>query len=257
MSKSKLGVTLYTLRDFCQTTPAVAETLKKVSAIGYKVVQLSGIGQAVDPRDLGKIISDMGLTAAATHVGWDRFLNNLDAVIEEHKLYNCEHAAVGCLPQDYWCAEGLDRFIDEAIPVAEKLNQAGLDFSYHNHSHEFVRYGEKTWLEMLYERTDPKLIKAELDVYWVQHGGGDPAAWIRKCAGREPILHLKDMLIVPQAEQRFAEIGEGNLNWPTILAAAAESGVEWYIVEQDDCFGRDPFESLAMSYNNLKGMGLA
>ena len=65
------------------------------------------------------------------------------------------------------------------------------------------------------------------------------------------------MVITPEREQRFAEIGEGNLNWPAILAAAQEVGVEWYFVEQDRCYGRDPFESLAISYRNLVAMGLS
>jgi sugar phosphate isomerase/epimerase len=65
------------------------------------------------------------------------------------------------------------------------------------------------------------------------------------------------MAVTPEREQRFAEIGEGNLNWPAILAAAAESGVEWYLVEQDRCYNRDPFESLDISYRNLRAMGLS
>ena len=109
----------------------------------------------------------------------------------------------------------------------------------------------------LYEQAPPEMLKAEIDVFWIQAGGGDPAAWIRKCAGREPILHLKDMAMGPDREQRMAEIGEGNLNWPAILQAAEESGVEWYLVEQDNCYDRDPFESLAISYRNLRAMGLS
>jgi sugar phosphate isomerase/epimerase len=58
-------------------------------------------------------------------------------------------------------------------------------------------------------------------------------------------------------EQRFAEIGEGNLNWPAIMEAARKGGVEWYLVEQDRSYDRDPFESLAISYRNLKAMGLS
>ena len=110
---------------------------------------------------------------------------------------------------------------------------------------------------MLYEQADPNMLKAELDVYWVQAGGADPAFWIAKCAGREPLLHLKDMTMGPGREQRYAEVGEGNLNWLAILAAAKEGGVEWYLVEQDLCYDRDPFESLAISYRNLNAMGLA
>jgi sugar phosphate isomerase/epimerase len=93
-----------------------------------------------------------------------------------------------------------------------------------------------------------------LDTYWVQHGGGDPAAWILKLKGRMPVIHLKDMVIADK-QQTMAEVGEGNLNWPAILSACQEAGVEWYAVEQDIC-RRNPFESLAISYRNLKAMGL-
>ena len=140
--------------------------------------------------------------------------------------------------------------------MGRQLKLLGLSYGYHNHSHEFERFGVRTVMEILYEETDPEYVFAEIDTYWVQHGGADPALWVRKCAGREPLLHLKDMRITPQREQRYAEVGEGNLNWEAILAAAREGGVEWYLVEQDQCYDRDPFESLAISYRNLRAMGL-
>ena len=61
--------------------------------------------------------------------------------------------------------------------------------------------------------------------------------------------------MTPGREQRYAEIGEGNMNFEAILKAAAESGVEYLLVEQDDSYDRDPFESLAISFNNLRDMG--
>jgi len=257
MGKHVLGAQLYTVREFTQTLPDIAETLKKVADIGYTAVQISAFGP-VAPQEVARLIEDNGLTVAGTHVRWHRFLNELDEVIAEHKMWCCTHAAIGGLFTPEYCSlDGLKRFLDELGPVAEKLAQEGIDFSYHNHNHELVRYGEKTWLEMLYEQAPPEMLKAEIDVYWIQAGGGDPAAWIRKCAGREPLLHLKDMAVGPNREQRMAEIGEGNMNWPAILQAAEESGVEWYLVEQDECYGRDPFESLAISYRNLRAMGLS
>ena len=75
------------------------------------------------------------------------------------------------------------------------------------------------------------------------------------CAGREPLVHLKDMVITAEREQLFGEIAEGNLNWPAILDACKEAGVEWYIIEQDHCL-RDPFESLGISLKNVQAMGL-
>jgi len=68
------------------------------------------------------------------------------------------------------------------------------------------------------------------------------------------IVHFKDMTVV-NGEPVMAEVGEGNLNWPRIIAACRETGVQWYAVEQDTC-RRDPFESLGISLRNLKDMGL-
>jgi len=256
MTQPRLGAQLYTVRQFCKTLPEIAETLKKVADIGYTAIQISGFGPA-DAHDVAKVVADTGLTVAGTHTAWPRFLNDLNAVIEEHRLWNCPHPAIGGLPQEYRSRQGLDRFLNELVPVAEKLAQAGMTFSYHNHNHELVRFGRKSWLEMLYERADPQHLKAELDTYWIQAGGADPVAWIRRCAGRQPLLHLKDMAITADCQQRFAEIGEGNLNWPDILQAARQSGVEWCLIEQDECYERDPFESLAISYRNLRAMGLS
>lgn len=254
MSKPVIGAQLFTLREHVKTISDIAVTLKKVTDMGYTTVQLSGMGP-VDPAELATVIADAGVTVAATHVGWPRFLKELDAVIEEHKLWKCRHPAIGGLPNEYFCEDGVKRFLDELAPIAERLAAEGMDFSYHNHNHELARHGRRTWLAALYEDGSPSVVKAEIDTYWIQAGGGDPAAWIRKCAGREPLLHLKDMCVTSTREQRFAEIGEGNLNWTAILKAAEEGGVEYMLVEQDNCFGRDPFESLAISCRFLKGLG--
>ena len=256
MAKMVVGAQLFTTREFCKALPDIAETLKKVRRIGYTTVQISGFGP-VDPKDVAKLVADTGLTVAATHIPYKRFLTELDGVIEEHKLYGCKHPAVGSVPGDYHNADGVKRFVGEMGPIAEKLAQAGMDFSYHNHNTELVRYGAKTWLEMLYEQAGPNVVKAEIDTYWIQAGGGDPAAWIRKCAGREPLVHFKDMCVTREREQRFAEIGEGNLNWPAILEACKAGGVDHVLVEQDKCYDRSPFDSLAISYRNLKAMGLS
>lgn len=254
MTKFKVGAQLFTCRSTCQTIEGVAETFKKIKQIGYNHVQISGFG-AVDPKQVAQLLKDHGLDCCCTHMGWDRFLKNTDEVIGIHKLWNCRHPAIGGLPAEYFSEDGLKRFLDELPPVAEKLTAAGMDFSYHNHHHELSKSGKTTWLEGLYAQSSPRHLKAELDTYWIQAGGGDPAEWIVRLAGREPLLHFKDMAITRERQLRFAEIGEGNLNWPRILKAADESGVEFALVEQDDTYGRDPLESLAISYRNLRDMG--
>ena len=104
-------------------------------------------------------------------------------------------------------------------------------------------------MELLLNETDPKEFEFEIDTYWVQAGGANPVNWIEKVEGRMGVVHLKDMAIVDD-RQVFAEVGEGNLDWLEILKACNKIGVKWYAIEQDTCL-RDPFESLAISYNNM------
>jgi sugar phosphate isomerase/epimerase len=160
------------------------------------------------------------------------------------------------MPEEYRNPNGILAFASKTDEIGSKLAQAGIVLSYHNHNFEFAKAGDKTWLEILFDNTNPQYLQAELDTYWVQAGGGDPAEWIRKYPGRMQMMHVKDMVIAEGNEQRFAEIGEGNLNWPAILAAAKDAGVEWYCVEQDDCYGSDPFDCLKISLENLHQMGL-
>ncbi|MBM4142867.1 MAG: sugar phosphate isomerase/epimerase [Lentisphaerae bacterium] len=256
MKKPRVGAQLYTVRHATRTIPDIVETFRKVREIGYTSVQVSAFGP-VDKGELTRAIRDSGLRVDSTHAGWERFLNDLDALIEEHKAWGCRHPAVGSLPGEYRTADGLKRFLDELAPVAARLAKEGMDFSYHNHDFEFARHNGRTWLRALYEDAPPAMLKAELDTYWIQSGGGSPAAWLKFCAGRMPVIHLKDMIFVPGEGKRMAEVGEGNLDWPAILKAAAEGGVETMFVEQDDGYGKDPFDCLAVSYRNLKAMGYA
>jgi sugar phosphate isomerase/epimerase len=253
MPKPMVGAQLYTLREFLKTPDDIARTLPKVAALGYRAVQLSALGP-MDTYKLKQLLDDAGLTVAATHVGYERLRDDLESVVEEHRVLGCTHVAIGGLPQEFRSAEGYRRFAKEASEVARRMKARGLIFGYHNHSFELEKFGGKTALETLYGESDPAVFTAEIDTYWIQHGGGDPAAWIRRMKHRSPLVHLKDMAVV-EGKPVMAEVGEGNLNWPAILEACREAGVRWYLVEQDVC-RRDPFESMGISLRNLKAMGL-
>ncbi len=247
----KLAAQLYTVREFTQTRDDLRASLTKIRDIGYRAVQISGIGDIPD-ADVKAMTDDLGLTICITHVRPAEALwNNLDAVIAQHHLWNCRHVGIGMMPQAYRNdgEAGYHRFAADASRIGERLAEAGLTFNYHNHSFEFERFGKRTGLDIIFEESDPRYLNAILDTYWIQHGGGDPMAWIRKMTQRMPAVHFKDMAIV-NGEQAMAEVGEGNLNWPDILRACQEAGVEWYAVEQDIC-RRDPFDSLKISYENL------
>lgn len=255
MPETVVAAQMYTLRDFLKTPEDITSSLKKVAKIGYKAVQLSGLGP-MDPTELKKVCDGEGLTICATHVGYDRLRDETSAVIEEHNIYECKYPAIGGLPKESRenGAAGYSAFAKEASEVARKLSDAGMTFGYHNHSFELEKFDGRRGLDILFEESDPEVFQFEIDVYWIQHGGADPAAWIRKVKGRGDLVHVKDMEMKGR-EQLFSEVGEGNLNWPAILDACREAGTRWYIVEQDRC-QRDPFDSLAISLKNLTEMGL-
>ena len=250
---SCIAAQMYTLREFLKTPADIAVTMKRVREIGYEAVQLSGLG-TIMPVELQRILDSEGLQAVITHVSVDRLLNDFDVLVDEHKLWNCPNVAIGSMPGEYRAGkDGYISFARVASEIAHKLKAAGLTFSYHNHSFEFAKYDGKTGLEIFYEQADP-VVLAEIDTYWVQHGGGDPADWCARMKGRMPVVHFKDMVVL-DGQQTMAEVGEGNLNWPRIIDACRSAGVQWYAVEQDVCH-RDPFESLAISLRNMKEMGL-
>lgn len=243
----KPGAQLYTLRNFLKTPESVEDSFAKLADIGFEAVQVSGIGADVAPETTAELAAKFGLEIAATHFNWSRFVAETDELIRIHKLWKCPHPAIGGLPGEYRSLDGIKKFAAELQPVAAKLAAAGMDFSYHNHAHELVHFDGKPWLDHLYGSIPADQLKAEIDVYWIAVGGGDPAGWIRKLGPRQPLVHFKDFTYVPDFQSKFAAVGDGNLNWDAIFSACEEVKAEWLLIEQDNCYDEDPFACLARS----------
>ena len=245
---------MYTLRDLCGDEPSLNQTLASVREIGYRYVQVSGIPNA-DPDTIAASIRANDLMACATHLGWENFLADTSAVVELHELYGTNHSAIGSLPEEYKSGEGIVRFAREAEQVLPTLQRAGLDFSYHNHSHEFAHYGDRTWIDQVYERCAPLGMKFEIDTYWVAAGGADPAEYLNRFSDSLSIVHVKDMIVTPSREQRYAPVGNGNLNWGRIFKMIQAAPVEYVIVEQDAHYDTDPLQNVATSFDFLLQAG--
>lgn len=250
-----IGAQLFTLRDCCQTTDGLADALKRVADIGYTAVQVSGTC-AYEPEWLAEQLAQNGLRCVLTHTATDRLQNEPDKVAADHRLFGCSHIGIGCAPNalkggepDF---ETLCRLIDAAAPALTRQN---CQLMYHNHQFEFERVNGVTYFDRLIARYTPQQLGFTLDTYWVQVGGRDPAAQIRALKGRVPCVHLKDLAIC-RGEVRMAPVGAGNLDFDRILSAAAESDTQYLLVEQDDCYGADPFDCLKQSYQYLKAKGL-
>lgn len=254
MDNPRIAAQLYTIRDYMKTPEDIEDSLRKVKDMGYNAIQVSGLGP-IDDSKLKAIADELDLIICATHIPFERMEDDIASVIEQHKLWDCKYVGLGSMPQKFrGSKEGIMEFAKTSSDIAKILSDNGLRFIYHNHAFEFAKFDGKTIMDLLLEETDENL-GFEIDTYWVQVGGANPVDWIYKVQGRMDVVHFKDMVMGHNNEQMMAEVGEGNLNWKDIIEACNETGVEWCPVEQDIC-QRNPFESLRISIENLKKLGL-
>ncbi|MDD5350019.1 MAG: sugar phosphate isomerase/epimerase [Chthoniobacteraceae bacterium] len=251
MKIQQVAVQLYTLRDFCKTAADYAASLKKVRAIGYQAIQISGVGP-IPVAELRSIAEGEGIVICATHEGADTILNEPAKVVERLAGLGTKYTAYP-FPSgiDFSNPAHVENLIAKLDAAGALLRQAGQVLTYHNHAHEFFRVDGKPLLETIYARTDAKNLQGEIDTYWVQAGGGNPVEWVKRLKNRLPLLHLKDYGVDATGKPHFAEIGWGNLDFKAIIPAAEASGCEWFIVEQDSTPG-DPFDSLQKSFDYIK-----
>lgn len=247
----KIGAQGYTIREYAKTEADIAKSLKKISDIGYRYLQVSAFGP-IDPRRLRELADENKLQIVVTHTPPDRILQETKRVIYEHDILGCRHVGIGCMPEKYTGSlEGLRAFLKDFSPAAKMLREYGMKLQYHNHYWEYLRAEGKALIDIMAEETDPEEWGFILDVYWTQYSGRCPAKQIWDLAGRIDVCHFKD-LAMHGKEQRTAPVMEGNLSWEEIIPACQESGVAYAMVEQDDTYGKDPFEELAVSYRNLQ-----
>ena len=243
-----IAAQLYTVRDQIKDPSRLGGVLGRLREIGYSAVEVAGLGPISSER-FSQELARAALTACAAHAPLERLTGDLAAVAAECREWGCRYVVVPGLPNEYRSGTGLRRFARVAGDLARDLQPFGLKLAYHNHSFELERWDGQTGLEALFGGTPAETLHAELDTYWLQYGGADPAEWIFRLKDRVPLVHLKDMAVVG-GKTVMAEVGEGNLDWARILDACRTAGTEWLVVEQDEC-RRDPMESLAISFRNL------
>ncbi len=252
MASIPVALQMYTLRDAAARD--FVGTLRQVAEIGYAGVEFAGTG-GLSADDLRRLLVDLNLRVAGSHTGLPELETNLNAALDYNQALGNEFVVCPWLPQERRGSADAYRALGEVLNRAGAACKArGMQLCYHNHDFEFQQFEGQYGLDILYAATDPELVQAELDTYWIKKGGTDPAAYIRQYAGRCPLIHLKD--IAADEGGSFAEVGEGTQDWPAIFSASETAGARWYIVEQDSC-PRPPLESIAISLRNLRAMGKA
>mgnify|MGYP001576058673 CR=1 FL=1 len=240
---AQLGIQLYTVRD--AMAKDYTGTLREIARIGYPTIEGGGTGPlTVDA--FNALMKELKLNPIGAHVGLDPLIDKPAEALAVHKAIGTKYIALS--------ASG--KSADDYKKLGERLSRAGknclergITLQYHNHAHEFQTFGGKLGLEIIYETADPKYVKAQIDVGWVQRAGADPVAWLKKMKGRIVTIHLKDT--TDGADPQWTEVGTGVLPLAAVAKAAKEIGVEYYFIEQDTC-ARPSLESAAISFTNAR-----
>ncbi len=250
MASIPVALQLYTVRE--EAARDFVGTLEQVAAIGYAGVELAGYGP-LSPKELRAKLDALGIVIAGSHVALARLENELPAVIAECRILDCPTLVCPVLPHERRTVDGFRGLAPALNQIGATVRAEGLALCYHNHAFEFETMVEAiTAYDWLAAHTDPALVQLELDAFWAQKAGHDPAALLAKYAGRVPLVHLKDM--TADTEQTFAPVGAGSVDFAPIFAAAEQGGVRWYIVEQDKA-DDSAITAARTSFENLKQMG--
>jgi len=249
LSPQPIGLQLYTVRDLMQKD--VKYTLQQVAGVGYREVELAGLFDK-SAKTVAKWLAEDKLTSPSSHIPLAQLKDNLHAVVDDcHTLGN---GIIVCP----WIDESMRKSADDWHKIAADLNKIGdqlsrlgLRFAYHNHDFEFKKLpsGEMGY-DILLKECDPKLVKMEMDLYWITKGGQDPLAYFAKWPGRFPLVHVKDM----SGSGEIVDVGKGTIDWNRIFAKRREAGIEHFFVENDN--PKSPIEDIKVSYDYLSKLGL-
>lgn len=239
----RLGVQLYTLRD--RMAEDVGRTLDEVAGIGYREVEFAGLFDH-PPRRVAEMLEASGLSAPSTHVPLGRLESGLDALLDEAETLGHEWLVVPSVPGDLFNPDGFRRMAEVLDRAGEASRDRGIGVAFHNHNREFADLGNgETGMGILLANGRPGLVSFQLDLFWTVHAGEDPLAWFAEHPGRFVSVHAKDRT----AEGDMVAVGDGVMDFATILAAGEAAGVRHVFVEHDR--PDDSLMSVARSYRTL------
>jgi sugar phosphate isomerase/epimerase len=259
-------------------------TLKRLSDLGFHVVEISQIPMSeANVGEIDRARTELGVEIAAlsatleSPIGapGESLTSHFDKIVADCKRLSCSMLRMGMMPFSAMASkEALLDFCSRSNEMADRLAEAGIGLYYHNHHNEFATYDGQYILDIIREKA-PSL-RFELDVHWIHRGGKDPVKVLQDYAGLVDLVHLKDYRIGQMPSSafealqegdysafmaaftgivQFAEVGEGNLDFKAIIDQALSSGAKYLLIEQDDQYGRSPFDCLATSRENLVRLG--
>ena len=259
---SRISLQMSTIAAQTRTLPELETSLDKLAEIGFRTVQLR-INEAFGVKNVKRLLDERGMWDDSMSFPAGKLAENEAHYLNLCDLFETNRVRLDSIPEDA-CATAEDyrnyaKFLNRA---GESYRKAGVKLVYHFHAFEFIRFGDATGIELLLAESDPEILEICPDTHWIQSGGRSCTEFLEQYRDRYTYVHCKDFGIGPRGEYReyrpilFAPVGEGNLNWKPILDICKANNVRSYAIEQDNCYGRDPFDCVTSSFNFLKKMGV-
>ena len=251
-----VGVQLYTVRNVIEKNPLAV--LRAIEKAGYTEVEAT----AATLDRIWESLRQTSMKPVSVHLETSLFTREqqkLPAALDDVKKRGFEYAVCPYIaPQDRGGVDVIKRLGETLNKAGEICNRSGLRLCYHNHAFEFEPSGGGNLLDVLMQTAEPKLVSLELDIMWAQVGGPGPVKVLEKYGPRIALMHLKNVApgLPTQYNEKvpkeaFREVGNGVIDIPSVLRAAAQADVKHYFVEQDQTTG-DPVDSLRQSIDYLR-----
>ena len=233
-----LGVQTYTFRRSIGNDPAkVLDTIKK---LGF--TEIEGGGGRMHPADFKKLCDERGISIPSTGAGYEDLVNKIDSVVWRAKTLGAKYVMCAWIPHqnNVLTFENAKKAVEDFNKAGKILKENGLTFCYHAHGYEFQPYEDGTLLDYMFENTDPEYVSFQMDIFWIQFGGGDPVALLKKYGNRWKMMHIKDMrkgikkdLTGLTSVENDVALGTGELDLPAILKEAKRIGIKHYFIEDE------------------------
>jgi len=230
----KIGLQLYTLRDECARD--FHRTLEQVAGVGFEGVELFDLhGQ--DAATVRGWLDELGLSVVGRHASLEALERDLPTLAIELHVLGCDRVALAWIDQDEAAA-----FVPRIGEIAQRAQEVGLRFGFHNH-----------WAEVpdVLEQLSAFPLWFELDLGWIWWAGADPVDLLERYRGRTPLVHVKDLHA--RGTREFCPVGDGGVGFDRVLPVAVDLGVEWLLVEQDEIEG-PPLAAVARSLEAVRRM---
>jgi sugar phosphate isomerase/epimerase len=244
----QIALQMYTLRN----VGSVQEQFAMAHKAGFKHVELVAT-HGLSAGEMKALLAKNQLTVTSSHVQLSALEQEYQQTVDFSKAIGNTTLVVPWIePQDRPdSAKEWEAFARRLDTLGAKLRKEGIQLGYHNHNFEMKKYDGVTALEIIFNHSQPENLKLEMDAAWVSRGGQDPVRFLKAYPGRVFAIHAKDnsSIGIRDDEMNFAPLGEGLLDWKTILPAAQESGVKWFIIEHDK--PKDAWSIITTSRRNL------